>query len=103
MSIWHACHTDRIHVAVEQQGFPTTRATGNSHDVRSAHHGFHKFYFQSSKLQPVRNIESDLPLPRRAGHEVGVDRVDAYEVTKQLFEFIHHLSPTYVGMAHYSL
>ncbi len=42
MPIGHACHTDRIHVTVEQQGFPAARATRNPHHIRSPRNGFYE-------------------------------------------------------------
>ena len=75
---------DRVGVAVEQQRAPAARPAGDADHVHAAGRDLVDAHLRARALEPGGDEARDLALPRTAGDEVGIDRVDRDQVADEV-------------------
>jgi peptide-methionine (R)-S-oxide reductase len=100
MRVAHPIDADRVDVAAEHQRAPAAAAARDADDRRPPARGVDDLDVEPRFGEPARDVRRDLALPRPAGHERRVHRVDRHQVGDELIGVIdsQHLPHTLPSM-----
>ena len=85
----HARHAHGVHVGIQKEGLAASAPAGDADRVEAPGGDLFDLHLESRSLEPGSDEACDLTLPGRAGDQVGVDRIDADEVSEELRQRAH--------------
>ena len=80
--VLHALDADRVQMGVQHERATPTGSTHNAHHAHPPGVGFVELNLEPRPLQPVADEGGDLLLTRTGRDEIGVYRVDRYELNQ---------------------
>ena len=85
----HPGDSDGVRVGVEHERPAATRPTRDRDDVRPARDGLHQRRRETCAIAPLGDEARDGRLPRAAGYDAGIDRLDRDQACRELSDVAH--------------